>query len=65
MHGVSLKYFSTQFLREHRDVEFAEFKYRELIAWAENLPPPLLRAEDNPHHVVIFQYVPLLPPFVF
>ncbi|KAI1813726.1 hypothetical protein GGS20DRAFT_577389 [Poronia punctata] len=34
-------------------LEFAEFKYRELLVWAENLPASLVRGEDSPHHVVI------------
>ncbi|KAL2684515.1 hypothetical protein Neosp_005593 [[Neocosmospora] mangrovei] len=33
---------------------FAEYKYRELIAWAETLPPSMLRSEKSPHHVLTF-----------
>jgi hypothetical protein len=36
-------------------LEFTEYKFRELLAWAENLPTSLARGEDNPHHVVILQ----------
>ena len=34
-----------------------EFAYRELIAWAEALPPDLLRRDQAPHYVTVFQYV--------
>ena len=33
----------------------AEHKFRELIAWVEVLPRSLVRAEESPHHVVVFQ----------
>lgn len=56
VHGVSLA---------HRDVQNctgrwlnlqeAEMKYREIMAWAENLPPAMGRNPERPHHVVIFQ----------
>lgn len=38
-------------------LDFAELKYQELLAWIQNLPAELARGEDNPHHVVVFQYV--------
>ncbi|KAI1812280.1 hypothetical protein GGS20DRAFT_558587 [Poronia punctata] len=31
-----------------------ECAYRELIAWAEALPPDLIRREGNPHYVTVF-----------
>jgi hypothetical protein len=34
-----------------------EHGYRELIAWAETLPSSLLRREQSPHYVIVFQYV--------
>jgi hypothetical protein len=36
-------------------LQFAEFKYRELLAWADELPPALSRSDDNPEIVVILQ----------
>jgi hypothetical protein len=32
-----------------------ELAYRELIAWAEALPPDLLRKDQAPHYVTVFQ----------
>lgn len=34
---------------------FAEFKFRELLAWSNNLPPQLKSSEKNPHHVHVMQ----------
>lgn len=34
---------------------FAEFKFRELLAWSNNLPPDLLSDARNPHHVHVMQ----------
>lgn len=36
---------------------FAEFKFRELLAWSNNLPSRLLSSTDNPHHVHVMQLV--------
>lgn len=58
MHEVTIAYGkdrSNHHLRDRVSLEFAEYKYRELLAWADNLPPGLVRTEQNPHHVVIFQ----------
>ncbi|KAH7265046.1 uncharacterized protein BKA55DRAFT_660600 [Fusarium redolens] len=62
MHEVTLKYYRDQpFPREslssHIALAFAEYKYRELIAWAETLPPSMVRSKQSPHHVLVFQYV--------
>lgn len=34
---------------------FAEFKFRELMAWCHNLPPHLLSVKKNSHHVHVMQ----------
>jgi len=62
MHEVTLKYYRDQpypreGLSSHITLAFAEYKYRELIAWAETLPPSMVRSEQSPHHVLVFQYV--------
>lgn len=33
----------------------AEYKFRELIAWAETLSRALVRTDQSPHHVAVFQ----------
>lgn len=38
-------------------LSFAEFKFRELMVWSNNLPPHLLSAAENPHHVHVLQLV--------
>ncbi|KAK8074389.1 hypothetical protein PG997_009052 [Apiospora hydei] len=55
MHDVSLLYHHPKDLVQpgKLSLAFAEMKYRELLAWAENLPPQLHRSESNPHHAVI------------
>ncbi|ORY64515.1 uncharacterized protein BCR38DRAFT_435341 [Pseudomassariella vexata] len=55
LQGVTMRYYqgTNSPVPAHSDLEYAEFKFRELLAWAENLPSELQRAEDNPHHVVI------------
>ncbi|RBR26517.1 uncharacterized protein FIESC28_00703 [Fusarium coffeatum] len=60
MHEVTLKYYRDQpypreGLSSHITLAFAEYKYRELIAWAETLPPSMVRSEQSPHHVLVFQ----------
>ncbi|KAF4440587.1 Nitrogen assimilation transcription factor nit-4 [Fusarium acutatum] len=59
MHEVTLKYYRDQpfprkSLSSHIALAFAEYKYRELIAWAETLPPSMVRSEQSPHHVLVF-----------
>ena len=36
-------------------IAFAEYKYRELLAWSNSLPQYLVRDEHSPHHVMIMQ----------
>ena len=36
---------------------FAEFKFRELLAWSNSLPSRLYQGHHNPHHVQILQSV--------
>ncbi|KAH7157455.1 N-terminal fungal transcription regulatory domain-containing protein [Dactylonectria estremocensis] len=56
MHGVAIAYRRERPAPLHNPVslEFAEFKFRELLAWADNLPPHLARSEQNAHDVVVF-----------
>ncbi|KAH6871684.1 hypothetical protein B0T10DRAFT_417034, partial [Thelonectria olida] len=59
IHEVTLRFYRDQphpreRLSGHLSLAFAEYKYRELIAWAETLPPSMMRSEDSPHHVLIF-----------
>ena len=34
---------------------FAEFKFRELLAWSNTLPARLAQGQDHPHHVLVLQ----------
>ncbi|KAJ3453967.1 hypothetical protein MRS44_018599 [Fusarium solani] len=59
IHEVTLRYYRDQphpraRLSDHVSLAFAEYKYRELIAWAETLPPSMMRSEQSPHHVLTF-----------
>ncbi|KAG7123089.1 Nitrogen assimilation transcription factor nit-4 like protein [Verticillium longisporum] len=59
LHGVSMVYYNRNtstpaHISEHVSIEFAERKYRELLAWIETLPSSFAQAEDNPHHVMTF-----------
>ncbi|KAG5801408.1 hypothetical protein H9Q74_013280 [Fusarium xylarioides] len=54
--------FPRESLSSHIALAFAEYKYRELIAWAETLPPSMVRSEQSPHHVLVFQYVSTFSP---
>ncbi|KAG5759330.1 hypothetical protein H9Q72_012538 [Fusarium xylarioides] len=54
--------FPRESLSSHIALAFAEYKYRELIAWAETLPPSMVRSEQSPHHVLAFQYVSTFSP---
>ncbi|KAF6839674.1 N-terminal fungal transcription regulatory domain-containing protein (zinc finger protein) [Colletotrichum musicola] len=55
-HGVTLEYYKNQPspLPNHVSLKFAEFKYRELLAWMETLPSDQILRAGCPHHVVIF-----------
>ncbi|UPK90465.1 hypothetical protein LCI18_001400 [Fusarium solani-melongenae] len=57
IHEVTLRYYRDQPsprkpLNRHIGLAFAEYKYRELLAWAETLPSSLMRSERSPHHVL-------------
>ncbi|EXA30436.1 hypothetical protein FOVG_18172 [Fusarium oxysporum f. sp. pisi HDV247] len=59
IHEVTLRYYRDQpnprgRLSDHVRLAFAEYKYRELIAWAETLPSSMMRSEQSPHHVLTF-----------
>ena len=56
MHSIALAHNNLQNRNsEWLNLQEAEMKYREVLAWAENLPPRLVRADDNTHHALIFQ----------
>ncbi|KAF3022599.1 hypothetical protein E8E14_013659 [Neopestalotiopsis sp. 37M] len=56
MREVSMTYFSADGdSLDHVSLDFAELKYREIMAWAETLPPPALRDVDKPHQVLVLQ----------
>ncbi|KAK8073791.1 hypothetical protein PG994_004690 [Apiospora phragmitis] len=59
VHGLTLRYYDERKkTMEPPKLEFAELKYRELLAWMQNLPAELVRGEDNPRHVFVFQCSP-------
>ncbi|KAF4917750.1 hypothetical protein CGCVW01_v009536 [Colletotrichum viniferum] len=55
LHGVTLSYYKDKStsLPEHASIDFAEFKYRELLAWIEGLPSDQALKDHSPHHVVV------------
>ncbi|KAK6085299.1 hypothetical protein SCUP234_02847 [Seiridium cupressi] len=56
MRKVCLAYFSTKGdPKDHVSLDFAELKFREILAWAESLPLPVLRDINSPHHVMVLQ----------
>ncbi|KAK8013758.1 hypothetical protein PG991_009351 [Apiospora marii] len=55
VHGFALRIDNKNSFSELLSLEFAEMKYRELLAWVQNLPAAQIRREGSPHHVVIFQ----------
>jgi len=62
-HEVSLEYHKPGFVLDetHPSLQFAEFKYRELLAWSESWPPVIAERRDASHHVITFQYVVYFP----
>lgn len=63
IHEVTLRYYRDnppprRQLSDHISLSFAEYKYRELLAWTETLPESMMQSDDSPHHVIIFQCVP-------
>lgn len=58
MYDVSLNYDDLQTpLNGLGTLRFAEYKFRELLAWSNTLPSHLLRVNQNPHYVQVLQYV--------
>ncbi|KAK8070947.1 hypothetical protein PG997_011150 [Apiospora hydei] len=54
VHELTLTYYNEKYKTKPPNLDFAEMKYRELLAWMQNLPTELARGEDNPHHVLVF-----------
>lgn len=59
MHEVCMVYYSNN-SPPARDgdtalLRFAEFKFRELLAWSNSLPSNICRGENNAHHILILQ----------
>ncbi|ROT35470.1 hypothetical protein SODALDRAFT_353155 [Sodiomyces alkalinus F11] len=59
MHALTVQYYRYQTRppscpSSRVGLEFAEYKYRELIAWAETLPESLVQSDTSPHHVMVF-----------
>lgn len=60
LYGVTVAYYKrsptvAEAPSQHVTLDFAELKYRELLAWSETLPPSLVPSEGSPHHVIILQ----------
>lgn len=56
LHDVAARYSSRGgATNELPSFEAAEFKFREVLAFIDNLPAELARGPDNAHHVVILQ----------
>lgn len=57
LNGVAVAYYSNApgEIRDRVAFEFAEFKFRELLAWADRLPSSLARTEQTSHLVVTIQ----------
>lgn len=57
LHEVSLLYYGDGKLPwgSAGSLAFAEFKFRELLAWSNNLPSRLTQSQRNPHHVQVLQ----------
>ncbi|KKP04360.1 hypothetical protein THAR02_03563 [Trichoderma harzianum] len=56
IYEVSLTYEDTQSRPSGLGtLHFAEYKFRELLAWSNTLPSLLLRVNQNPHYVQILQ----------
>ncbi|KAH0533397.1 hypothetical protein TsFJ059_001973 [Trichoderma semiorbis] len=54
MYDVSLTYDDIQTpLNGLGTLQFAEYKFRELLAWSNTLPSHLLRVNQNPHYVQV------------
>ncbi|KAG8415723.1 hypothetical protein J3459_011850 [Metarhizium acridum] len=57
MHEVALMYtkHSGSLLTEQRTLRFAEYKFRELLAWSNRLPTTFSQNERHPHYVQVLQ----------
>ena len=57
LHEIALVYYGNTSLPLHKHVTlaFAEYKFRELLAWSNRLPPSLVRDERSSHHALILQ----------
>ena len=57
MHEVVIVYYGNDALPlgTHVDPVFAEFKFRELLAWASSLPSSFTLNDNSPHHVLILR----------
>ncbi|CAJ2502350.1 Uu.00g097440.m01.CDS01 [Anthostomella pinea] len=54
IHGARWIYYPGKSIPDSNfQMALAEHKFRELIAWAQNLPPSLLRREGSPHYVAV------------
>lgn len=58
MHEVTTVFYGNQTasVRQTVSLQFAEFKYRELLAWADALPMILARSGQAQDVVIIIQY---------
>lgn len=59
VHEVSLVYYAGGQLPlgSRGYLPFAEFKFRELLAWSNGLPAQLAQRDQGPHHVQVLQQV--------
>lgn len=58
MYDVATAYYQQEEVNQGKvSLQFAEFKFRELLAWTDDLPLTLARSGHNPHYVMILQYV--------
>lgn len=57
MHEVAIMYtrHNGSLLAEQRTLRFAEYKFRELLAWGNRLPKSVSHSKRNPHHVQVLQ----------
>ena len=57
MYDVATAYYNGDEAAEKQPLtlQFAEFKFRELLAWTDELPLTLARSGSNPHYVIILQ----------
>lgn len=57
VHEIAAMYYSSsKHIHEHVPLAYAESKFRQLLAWADSLPPDCSRHEGMPHNVAEMQY---------